>query len=153
MGENQARKRAECASSRKQGTPRANSTGQGGLVPQQRPLPDRPRAQRGGLLLFDGGFAIMVKVPSAPSGKQELRATMRATSLWHQRRDRLHPILLQRHLDVHVLARTRTCNRRTVWRFLRSHVPQPTRMQQLNSNFITYIQIFELKAKRLVSGD
>jgi hypothetical protein len=47
MGENQARKRAECASSRKQGTPRANSTGQGGLVPQQRPLPDRPRARRG----------------------------------------------------------------------------------------------------------
>jgi hypothetical protein len=78
---------------------------------------------------------------------------MRATSLWHQRRDRLHPILLQRYLDVHVLARTRTCNRRTVWRFLRSHVPQPTRMQQLNSNFITYIQIFGLKAKQLVSGD
>ena len=37
-------------------------TGEGGLVPQQLcPLPDRPRAQHGGFLLFDGGFAIMAQ--------------------------------------------------------------------------------------------
>jgi hypothetical protein len=38
---------------------------------------------------------------------------MRATSPWHQRRDRLQPAPLPHHFDVRVLARTRTRNLRT----------------------------------------